>query len=399
MKKKLFILFALLLLLSGCGSESEAVMTNSAPIEDDHPESNEENKSELQDKIKNNILTDDFPPDDIELVLLSFSDGNADCSIHSSWAKTTPIFLTECYYMIPEIKDVLAAYEYSSVEITISSQNATDSSKMRTLTYESDSEISLLDSSENDIAVQKYTYEDLDPLTLSDDTGNSSTSEEASPDQFVAEVQASIQGDVGSGETIKEVILDSRKLYVYVDFSQGDFSTFSAADIARSRTSSITDDILALDQYDSLWDSIVVDFGSVGYIENSREAIKDEGYGRFFDLDSSFSDDHIDDNAVIAKAEAPVSDPPSLTVEEPQEQPAPVSPETEPQLEEPAPVEEPPAPEVEEEKPVGDEVWLSATGDKYHRINNCGRMNPDNASKVSLEEALRRGKTKCSKCY
>lgn len=238
-----------------------------------------------------------------------------------------------------------------------------------------------------------------EPITEPDLEETAEIPEEITPDQFIADVQASIEGDVGSGETIKEVKLDGSKLYVYVDFSRGDFSTFSAADIARSRTSSITDDILALEQYDSLWDSIVVDFGNVGYIENSREAIKDEGYGRFFDLDSSFSDDHIDNNAVIAKVEAPASDLPSVTVEVPQEQPDPVSLETEPQLEESAPVEEPPAPEVEEEKQVGEEVWLSATGDKYHSINNCGRMNPDKASKVPLEEALRRGKTKCSKCY
>lgn len=44
-------------------------------------------------------------------------------------------------------------------------------------------------------------------------------------------------------------------------------------------------------------------------------------------------------------------------------------------------------------------VWLSATGSKYHRINNCGNMNPNRATKVSLEEAQRRGKTRCSKCF
>ena len=32
-------------------------------------------------------------------------------------------------------------------------------------------------------------------------------------------------------------------------------------------------------------------------------------------------------------------------------------------------------------------VWLSATGEKYHRINNCGRMNPNTARQVTLESA------------
>jgi competence protein ComEC len=32
-------------------------------------------------------------------------------------------------------------------------------------------------------------------------------------------------------------------------------------------------------------------------------------------------------------------------------------------------------------------VWLSATGARYHRINNCGRMNPNTARQVTLEKA------------
>lgn len=44
-------------------------------------------------------------------------------------------------------------------------------------------------------------------------------------------------------------------------------------------------------------------------------------------------------------------------------------------------------------------VWLSATGSKYHRRNNCGRMNPSKAREVSLSDAIARGYEACSKCY
>lgn len=44
------------------------------------------------------------------------------------------------------------------------------------------------------------------------------------------------------------------------------------------------------------------------------------------------------------------------------------------------------------------EVWLSATGKKYHRISSCGNMNPKTARKVSLEEAQKLGRTACSNC-
>ncbi|MCB2291014.1 MBL fold metallo-hydrolase [Clostridium sp. CS001] len=42
-------------------------------------------------------------------------------------------------------------------------------------------------------------------------------------------------------------------------------------------------------------------------------------------------------------------------------------------------------------------VWLSATGTKYHSINNCGKMNPNNARQVTLEEA-KKSYSPCSKC-
>ena len=43
-------------------------------------------------------------------------------------------------------------------------------------------------------------------------------------------------------------------------------------------------------------------------------------------------------------------------------------------------------------------VWLSATGEKYHSINNCGRMNPNKARQVTLEQAKSMGYEPCSKC-
>lgn len=44
-------------------------------------------------------------------------------------------------------------------------------------------------------------------------------------------------------------------------------------------------------------------------------------------------------------------------------------------------------------------VWLSATGDKYHSIPNCGRMNPDKARQISKTDAEARGIPPCSKCH
>lgn len=43
-------------------------------------------------------------------------------------------------------------------------------------------------------------------------------------------------------------------------------------------------------------------------------------------------------------------------------------------------------------------VWLSETGDKYHSKPNCGRMNPNNASKVDLSSA-KKSYAPCKKCH
>lgn len=44
-------------------------------------------------------------------------------------------------------------------------------------------------------------------------------------------------------------------------------------------------------------------------------------------------------------------------------------------------------------------VWKSATGSKYHSNNHCGNMNPDNATQITEEEAIREGLGKCKKCW
>ncbi len=49
--------------------------------------------------------------------------------------------------------------------------------------------------------------------------------------------------------------------------------------------------------------------------------------------------------------------------------------------------------------PQSDTVWIPATGSKYHRINNCGKMNPNKARSMSREQAIQSGYEACSKCY
>ena len=57
--------------------------------------------------------------------------------------------------------------------------------------------------------------------------------------------------------------------------------------------------------------------------------------------------------------------------------------------------------ETENVQKVAEEnsVWISRTGSKYHRINNCGRMNPNTSREIPESEAVADGMEKCKKCW
>lgn len=54
---------------------------------------------------------------------------------------------------------------------------------------------------------------------------------------------------------------------------------------------------------------------------------------------------------------------------------------------------------VNESEPIGQMVYKTATGKKYHSHNNCGNTNSSNTSYITLEQAQNLGLTACSKCY
>lgn len=119
-------------------------------------------------------------------------------------------------------------------------------------------------------------------VKLSSDENTEETSTDVSDDAFIKDVESAIDGQLGQGETYKDVTLKDGDLCVSVDFSNADPAPLTMEDLALSRTSSITDAILELDQYDSLWSTITVDFGDVGKVINKKEDVSSNGYGRYF---------------------------------------------------------------------------------------------------------------------
>lgn len=104
-------------------------------------------------------------------------------------------------------------------------------------------------------------------------------------EELISSVKEAIDGSVGEKEKITDVKFDGTDLKVVVDLSEADTSILSAKEIAESRISSITDSILALeDKYYNTWETVTIDFGEEGKATLDKSMVKDQGYGKFFEV-------------------------------------------------------------------------------------------------------------------
>lgn len=117
--------------------------------------------------------------------------------------------------------------------------------------------------------------EATEPTASSAETTQNSTKQAS----LEKEIKTALVNNLGEGESIKDVVLTDGDLCIYIDFSKVDPSPLTLEDLAISRTSSVTDTILGLSQYESSWDTITVDFGDIGHITNSKKDIQTNEYG------------------------------------------------------------------------------------------------------------------------
>lgn len=119
------------------------------------------------------------------------------------------------------------------------------------------------------------------------------TVDDARIDEYVSLVKHTINdGNLGEGEHLSDVTLENRHVIITVDFSEKGENALGASDIdlAEVRFSDITDAVLEIKDYDDLWDSMTVDYGAdIGSITKTKDDIKDEGLGRYFDYDEDGS--------------------------------------------------------------------------------------------------------------
>lgn len=99
-------------------------------------------------------------------------------------------------------------------------------------------------------------------------------------DQFVNQVSENISDSIGIEDSIDNISFENGDLRIYVTL--GNPAPLTYEDLMISRTSSITDKILTFEEWYELWETITIDFGKHGYIQNGHENIGSNSYGSYF---------------------------------------------------------------------------------------------------------------------
>jgi phenylpyruvate tautomerase PptA (4-oxalocrotonate tautomerase family) len=132
-------------------------------------------------------------------------------------------------------------------------------------------------------AVATQPSKPVESSTEAQTTAESTEDTESEKDAFIDQVTKAIQGGIGEGESITGVSLNDENVLITVDLSQVDPAPLTMEDLALSRVGSITDAFLEITDYDDLWTSVTIDFGSdIGKVTCYKDDIESNGYGRYF---------------------------------------------------------------------------------------------------------------------
>ena len=134
---------------------------------------------------------------------------------------------------------------------------------------------SFFDSDDTDTALQS---------TAKHETEESESQKSASnKSDFIKVIKEAIHDAIGENESITAVTLKNKNVHIVVDLSNANPSILTLEDLALSRAGSISDSFLDVTDYDDLWDTVTIDFGSLGKITKNRSDIQINEAGRYFD--------------------------------------------------------------------------------------------------------------------
>lgn len=139
-------------------------------------------------------------------------------------------------------------------------------------------DVQVPDDSTVTIIVETDTLDSLESDVVSDDMVETATSEESIFDEeaYISQLSSAINLAIAPRDDINEVSIENGVLFVSV--------TLVNNNVTLERFSSISDRILSIEDGYSYWDSIVIDFGSLGYIEKDKQDIVYEEDGNHFEI-------------------------------------------------------------------------------------------------------------------
>lgn len=111
------------------------------------------------------------------------------------------------------------------------------------------------------------------------------TKKNVSKKDIPKQIKELIEGSIGENEKINNVTIENGNLFISVELS--DPAPFTMADLASSRTSSITDAILDNEDLDQYWETITLDFGETGSKTFTKsDIVTDDSLNiRYFEVD------------------------------------------------------------------------------------------------------------------
>lgn len=102
-------------------------------------------------------------------------------------------------------------------------------------------------------------------------------------DLFLNEIKSILVGKIGRTENYTNIALNGKNVYIGIDLRNADTSILPRNFIAEADTGSVTDAFLNITEYDDLWDSVTVDFGSTGVVTLYKTDIEVNEYNmRYF---------------------------------------------------------------------------------------------------------------------
>lgn len=122
---------------------------------------------------------------------------------------------------------------------------------------------------------------DIEKMEIDNASSDENIDVDATPVNFVNEVKN--LEHFAEDESIIDVRLENRNLCVYIDLNKSPITANLPIENKAILTSTtLGDNILTLNGYDDLWDTITFDFGNAGKIVNSKNNMESTETGRYF---------------------------------------------------------------------------------------------------------------------